>query len=232
MLISSETGSLYENCFNQNILRDRVALWKQLLLWIRTRGTFVFCPMLHDQVCMKRGHIPRLNLDQLTSKLGTVTVWGSALCPLQSMYLWFPRSLTHEIEALTIYLYSGIYTLVYARSHLLITSMKHLWFEFCLPFQAQGNSDAWLPCNARFFLLLHKVETLNGVNCFLALIKMYWESRSSLNSSHFYLITCCNVKRYKHHIAVPRSIMRCHPIYWCTSDMSMLFHILSIPKKG
>lgn len=205
---------------------------KAALLWIRTREASVFCPMLHDQVYMRRGHIPVLNLDQPTSKLGTVTVWSSALCPFQSIYSWFTSSFTHETEGLTIYLYSGIYIPIRACSHLLITAMKHLWFELCLPLQARSNSDAWLPCNARFSLLLHRVEPLNGVNYLLTLIKIYWESRSSLNSSHFYLITCCNVKRYKHHIAVPRSIMHCHPIYWCTSDMSMLFHILSIPKKG
>lgn len=38
----------------------------------------------------------------------------------------------------------------------------------------------------------------SGVQYFVTLIKMYWGSRSSLNSSHCYLITCLNVKRHLH----------------------------------
>ena len=52
-------------------------------------------------------------------------------------------------------------------------------------------------------------KLFSGVKYFLTLIKMYWGSRSSLNSSHFYLITCLSVKRHPHPIAVPGSIMHC-----------------------
>lgn len=66
---------------------------------------------------------------------------------------------------------------------------------------------------------------LSGVKYFLTLIKMYWGSRSSLNSSHFYLITCLNVRR------LPLPILLHFQEVLCTTILSpmLISHVHVIP---
>lgn len=201
--------------WDSDVLRDGVTL-----LSLRIREGSV-CSELHTCISLVWG--------EDTAPVGT---WTNSLWYLGLLQLVpSPVALHMKLDwYLFIYLYPARIVHIHIRKLFYFHEISVVWA--LLSSLRRRQLPSLTPLECQIFLLLHKVDPLSGVNYFLTLIKMYWKSRSSLNSSHFYLITCCNVKRYNHQIAVPRSIMHCHPIYWCTSDMSMLFHILSFPKEG